>query len=188
MDISRTFERALIIAPSSFWSLVLRNLPESKHPLNCTLCYDAEALPAHIINCSDDALPFEKNSFDLVISILNLHSVNDMPGGLINIAHVLAPDGLMLAAYFGGATLSQLRQSFYSVESALNGGLSPRVIPMIDFSQPYYPKQSRYSMLSSMPPRPLIAQPILLLGHIPKLLNRFHQRDSFLLNSSIHSF
>jgi len=135
MDISRTFERALIIAPSSFWSLVLRNLPESKHPLNCTLCYDAEALPAHIINCSDDALPFEKNSFDLVISILNLHSVNDMPGGLINIAHVLAPDGLMLAAYFGGATLSQLRQSFYSVESALNGGLSPRVIPMIDFSQ-----------------------------------------------------
>lgn len=53
----------------------------------------------------------------------------------MNISHVLAADGLMLGAYFGGATLTELRQSLYRVESEQMGGLTPRVAPMIDFSQ-----------------------------------------------------
>lgn len=138
-DIARQFEQALIIAPPEFWPLVCAQLPESKIPKNVIFCYDAadaqscDAKPA--IAAKDDALPFKANSFDLVISILNLHGVNDVPGALSNIAHVLRPDGLMLSAVFGGATLSQLRQSFYRIESAQHGGLSPRVAPMIDFSQ-----------------------------------------------------
>ena len=134
-DISRQFEHALIIAPPSFWDLLMRYLPEDKRPMNSTFCYDSEALPPHMVSSLDSALPFKENSFDLVISVLNLHSVNDLPGALMNIAHILVPDGLMLAAYFGGTTLTQLRQSLYSVESAIHGGLSPRVMPMIDFSQ-----------------------------------------------------
>jgi len=88
-----------------------------------------------MIASRDGHLPFESGSFDLVISILNFHSVNDLPRALSAAANVLKPDGLMLAAYFGGNTLTQLRQSFYSVESERLGGLTPRVIPMIDFSQ-----------------------------------------------------
>lgn len=135
MDISRTFERALIIAPPSFWDLLAPHLPEGKWPLSRTFCYDSSGLPPHILACADDTLPFEKDSFDLVISVLNLHSINDLPGALMNIGHVLTPDGLMLAAYFGGAAFTELRQSLYRVETAELGGLSPRIAPMIDFSQ-----------------------------------------------------
>ena len=135
LDITRTFERALVIAPPGFWSMVLTYLPISKHPKTTQLCYDAPNLSGAIMSCADDALPFEKDSFDLVISVLNLHSLNDLPGALMNISHILVPDGMMLASYFGGSTLSQLRQSLYHVESEQLGGLSPRVAPMIDFSQ-----------------------------------------------------
>ncbi len=135
LDISRTFERALIIAPAGFWQMVLTYLPVSKHPKTTLLCYDAPNLDETMVSCADDALPFEKDSFDLVISVLNLHSLNDLPSALMNISHILMPDGLMLASYFGGSTLSQLRQSLYHVESEQFGGLSPRVAPMIDFSQ-----------------------------------------------------
>ena len=74
-------------------------------------------------------------SFDLVISVLDFHSLNNLPAALAVVRGQLKPDGLMLAALFGGATLTELRQSFYRVETEFSGGLSPRVIPMIDFSQ-----------------------------------------------------
>ena len=134
-DINRQFQNALIIAPPGFWNHVLKALPEDKHPAQCTFVYDAEGLTPPLITASDDNLPFDVDRFDLVISILSLHSVNDLPGALMNAAHILAPDGLFLAAYFGGETLSELRQSLYRVESAVSGGLTPRVFPMIDFSQ-----------------------------------------------------
>jgi hypothetical protein len=44
----------------------------------------------------------------------------------------LQPDGYFLAATVGGDTLTELRQSFADAEVALDGGLSPRVIPMLD--------------------------------------------------------
>ena len=135
LDISRTFERALIIAPPGFWQMVLTCLPESKYPKTTQLCYDAPNLAKAMVSCADDALPFKEDSFDLVISILNLHSLNDLPGALMNISHILRPDGLILASYFGGSTLSELRQSLYHVESRQLEGLSPRIAPMIDFSQ-----------------------------------------------------
>ena len=42
----------------------------------------------------------------------------------------LEPDGLMIAATFGGRTLDELRRSLGEAEIALTGGLSPRVAPM----------------------------------------------------------
>jgi SAM-dependent methyltransferase len=79
-----------------------------------------------------EALPLEANSLDLVVSALALQFVNDLPGVLAQIRHALQPDGYFLAATIGGDTLTELRQSFAEAEVALDGGLSPRVIPMID--------------------------------------------------------
>lgn len=80
----------------------------------------------------EEALPFATASFDLVVSALSLHAVNDLPGALAQIRTVLKPDGLFLAALFGGATLSELRTAFASGESEVTGGVSPRVAPMAD--------------------------------------------------------
>src|SRR5918996_862974 len=41
----------------------------------------------------EECLPFADGSFDLVLSVLSLHWVNDLPGALIQIQRALKPDG-----------------------------------------------------------------------------------------------
>lgn len=80
----------------------------------------------------EEWLPFADASFDLVLSCLSLHWVNDLPGTLVQIRRILKPDGLFLCAMLGGDTLTQLRQSLTEAEIAEEGGLSPRVSPFAD--------------------------------------------------------
>jgi NADH dehydrogenase [ubiquinone] 1 alpha subcomplex assembly factor 5 len=80
----------------------------------------------------EEALPFAPRTFDLVLSAMSLHWVNDLPGTLIQIARILRPDGLFLAGMLGGSTLWQLRQALAAAESEIEGGLSPRVSPFAD--------------------------------------------------------
>jgi SAM-dependent methyltransferase len=80
----------------------------------------------------EEALPFGAAAFDLVVSALSLQFVNDLPGTLVQIRRVLKPDGLFVAALVGGATLTELRQSFAAAESEIEGGASPRVAPFAD--------------------------------------------------------
>ena len=71
-------------------------------------------------------------SFDLAISLYSLQAINDLTGALVQIRRALRPDGLFLAALFGGATLRELRESFAFAESEIAGGISPRVSPFAD--------------------------------------------------------
>src|SRR6185437_14172491 len=80
----------------------------------------------------EEALPFAPESFDLIVSVLSLHAVNDLPGALVQIRRALKPDGLFLAALFGGATLNELRESFAFAESETLGGISPRIAPFAE--------------------------------------------------------
>ena len=81
---------------------------------------------------SDDERLEAASGFDLAISLLTLHSLNDLPGALAQIRRALKADGLFVGAVFGGATLSELRDSFAQGEIAASGGISPRVAPMAD--------------------------------------------------------
>jgi SAM-dependent methyltransferase len=83
----------------------------------------------------DEALPFRDASLDLVVSGLALHFANDVPGVLAQIRRALKPDGLFVAALFGGDTLTELRQAFAQAESEVDGGVSPRVAPFADLRQ-----------------------------------------------------
>lgn len=80
----------------------------------------------------EEWLAFADDSFDLVLSCLSLHWVNDLPGALVQVRRVLKPDGLFLAVMLGGDTLGHLRQSLAQAEEAEEGGISPRVSPMAD--------------------------------------------------------
>src|SRR5262245_57038778 len=80
----------------------------------------------------EEALPFRGHSLDLVVSALALQVVNDLPGTLVQIRHALKPDGLLLAALLGGATLNELRTAFFLAEEEVEGGASPRVAPFAD--------------------------------------------------------
>lgn len=79
-----------------------------------------------------EAVPFEPESLDLVVSLLSLQAMNDIPGMLVQIRRSLRPDGLFLGAFAGAGTLSELRESLLAAETELYGGASPRVIPFTD--------------------------------------------------------
>lgn len=87
---------------------------------------------APCIGIDEEALPFRDGALDLVVSGFGLQHVNDLPGVLLQIRRALKPDGLLLAAIAGGATLTELRQSFVAAEAEMEGGASPRVAPMAD--------------------------------------------------------
>jgi len=80
---------------------------------------------------SDD-LDLAPERYDAVFSVLDLQTFNDVPGALIQMRRALRPDGLLLACLFAGDTLAELRQSWLAAETAVAGGVSPRVAPMID--------------------------------------------------------
>ncbi len=80
----------------------------------------------------EEALPFAMGGFDLVLSCLSLHWVNDLPGALVQIRRALKPDGLFLAAMYGGRTCTELRHALSAAEMELEGGLSPRVSPFAE--------------------------------------------------------
>lgn len=113
---NRVFERALDLgsrAPGPY-------VAQAKHWTGPDIIVDEEALP------------FTPASFDLVVSVLSLHAVNDLPGALVQIRRVLKPDGLFMAALFGGETLNELRTAFAAAEADIAGGASPRVAPFAD--------------------------------------------------------
>ncbi len=101
--------------------------------VNCDLAPRMAAVaPPPAVAGDEEALPFADAAFDLVLSALSLHWVNDLPGALAQVRRALRPDGLFLAAMLGGQTLKELRQVLADAEIAEEGGLSPRVSPFVD--------------------------------------------------------
>jgi NADH dehydrogenase [ubiquinone] 1 alpha subcomplex assembly factor 5 len=85
-----------------------------------------------VVAADEEALPFADGSFDLVLSNLSLHWVNDLPGALVQACRALKPDGLFLASMLGGETLRELRAVLLEAELEVAGGAGPRVSPFAD--------------------------------------------------------
>lgn len=83
----------------------------------------------------DEYIAQPQASLDLAISILDLHTINDLPGILVQLRQALKPDGLFIAAMPGGETLYELRTALMEAELAHTGGASPRVAPFADKQQ-----------------------------------------------------
>ena len=79
---------------------------------------------------ADETLALAEGAHDLVLHALALHWSNDPVGQLVQARRALRPDGLLIAALFGGETLHELRAALAEAEIATLGGLSPRVAPM----------------------------------------------------------
>lgn len=128
-DINRPFQRGLVLG--SHLEGVEKFLPNIEL-VHCNLSKDRITGHSNAVVADDELLCFADESFDLVISNLNLHSINDLPGTLIQVRRMLKPDGLFLASMFGGDTLQELRQSMMKAEMDVMGGISPRVSPTAD--------------------------------------------------------
>lgn len=84
------------------------------------------------VQCDEDRLPFADASFDLVVSVGVLDSVNDLPGALNLIRRILRPDGLFLGAFVGAGSLGWLKSAALAADAVVNGGAIARVHPQID--------------------------------------------------------
>lgn len=125
----RDFRRVLDLgSPAALADPVLaRRYPEAERLRLSPL---PEAGPGRAVGDAE-ALPIGPASVDLVVSLLALQAVNDLPGVLVQIRRALRPDGLFVGCLFGGATLTELRQSLTQAESEIEGGVSPRVAPFV---------------------------------------------------------
>lgn len=73
-----------------------------------------------------------EGKYDLIVSLLELHALNDLPGALAQIRQHLNPGGLFLAALFGGQTLHELREALAEGEIAASGAAIRRVAPFAE--------------------------------------------------------
>ncbi len=85
----------------------------------------------HVLD-DEESLPFEAGSFDMVMSNLSMHWINNLPGVLTQINNVLKPDSPFIGAMLGGDTLYELRTSLQLAEQERKGGISPHVSPLAD--------------------------------------------------------
>eukprot|EP00041_Stephanoeca_diplocostata_P011505 m.190591 g.190591 ORF g.190591 m.190591 type:complete len:350 (+) comp18565_c0_seq2:339-1388(+) len=97
------------------------------------LRFDADARDqAFRVQADEERMPFRDNMFDIVVSNLALHWVNDLPGCLTQIKNTLVPDGVFIGSMFGGDTLYELRCSLQLAEIERLGGFAPHVSPFAD--------------------------------------------------------
>ncbi len=115
----RDFSRAVLIGPDA------GSLPETLITANG---------PVRVLRVeafSGDEFPaLPSGEQDLIVSLLHLQAVNDVPGHLARLRRVLRPDGLLMAAFVGGESLTELREAFLAADLAIAGGASARVSPM----------------------------------------------------------
>lgn len=106
-----------------------------------TLLYRDESLPFNglltshtrtVLPSPDVPLPFERQSFDAVLSSLSLHWVNDLPSLLSQINGILKPDSPFIAAMLGGDSLFEFRTSLQLADLDRRGGVSTHVSPLAD--------------------------------------------------------
>ena len=83
----------------------------------------------------EEALPFAPSSFDLVVSLLNMHTLNLVPEFLSRISGILKPGGIFIGSLFGSKTLFELKSAFVETEIAMNIPSSMHVFPMTDLKE-----------------------------------------------------
>lgn len=77
----------------------------------------------------DFSHPIAGGPYDLIVSLGELDTVNDLPGALIHLRHALTPGGLLLATMLGAGSLPMLRQAMLAGDGDLPAA---RIHPQIE--------------------------------------------------------
>jgi SAM-dependent methyltransferase len=96
--IRREFASILLLTPVP--RLVAPDLPST-----------AKVVTFDHVSFDEDRLPFANASFDCIISIGMLDTVNDLPGALTLLRRALTSDGVLIAAMAGAGSLRVLREA-----------------------------------------------------------------------------
>ena len=131
--VNRSFARTLVLGGGAAFRAALAATPDAAAKVGDVIAMDWVPTWADGgIVADPEHLPIGEGEFDLVVSLLALHWVNDLPGALVQVRRALRPDGLFVGAMFGGATLTELRAALLDAELAQTGGASARIAPFAD--------------------------------------------------------
>jgi hypothetical protein len=129
--VQRQFSRALLIGcPDPSWPDRLRRLVPVVEPLDPGGLFAQAAGGLQIV---EDQRPAPTTTYDLVLAIGTLDTVNDLPGALRSIFRAMTGGALLIGAVSGGETLPQLRGAMRVADQA-GGEALPHVHPRIEAS------------------------------------------------------
>jgi hypothetical protein len=127
--LQRRFERALLIGcPDPRWPARLSAMATVVDVRDPGSLFARRAGGGTILEDAWDPAP---ETYDLVLALATLDTVNDLPLALRLIRHSMRSDGLFMAAMSGGDTLPQLRAAMRAAD-AVAGIAAPHVHPRIE--------------------------------------------------------
>ena len=124
LDVNRRFESVILVGEFDLREALSARLPADRQPLQFTF-----------LSRGEDVANLAPAKADLILSLLTLHSEDDLPGQMSLMARGLKKDGLFIAALFGGDSLMELRQSLYKTDEDIFDGTTARIFPMVTHSQ-----------------------------------------------------
>lgn len=129
-DITRDFDTGILMG-ARYSETFITALSKIKNLYTTDLVSNKET---HFIS-DEEVLPLKHSSLDIILNLMTLHTINDLPGALIQIRQALKPDGVFLGAMLGGETLHEIRHLLQQAELETLGGASPRLFPFADKPQ-----------------------------------------------------
>ncbi|CAI4232730.1 unnamed protein product [Auanema sp. JU1783] len=94
-------------------------------------CDDDEVVIERV-HCDEELLePFHKEQFDLLLSSLSAHWINDLPGWFQRCFEILKPDGAFIGTMLAEDTLYELRCSLQLAEIERVGGVGSHISPFV---------------------------------------------------------
>lgn len=127
--IQRRFGRALLIGcPDPSWGDRLLERVGEVDIIDPGRLFAAAAGGRH---GREDRLDVGPGSYDLVLAIGTLDSVNDLPRALLTLRFALRPDSLLLGAMTGGDSLPGLRAAMRAADRRMSNA-SPHVHPRVE--------------------------------------------------------
>ena len=126
--VTREFSRTLLIGAHD--QTLIDHLRATGSDLMIVEAGDQLAAASGALMVEADAIDLPFASFDLIVWPGGLDSVNDVPGALLRLRALLAPDGLLLGAFVGDGSLPRLRRA------VMTDGVRPiaRLHPQIDLA------------------------------------------------------
>jgi NADH dehydrogenase [ubiquinone] 1 alpha subcomplex assembly factor 5 len=121
----------------SYGTDYLKNRAGTRSVIETDISFEFLRDSSHLnrIICDEESLPFASNQFDLIVSVLNFHNINDLPGTLIQLQRMLKPKGVLVASMFGELNLDNIAQMLIKAELSASGGISPRIFPSVQIKQ-----------------------------------------------------
>ncbi len=127
--VRRSFTSALLIgSPDACWPERLAEVAGRAVAVDPGPEFAAAAGGREVV---EDRIDLNPGSFDLIVAVGTLDSVNDLPGALLRLRFLLKPDSLLIGAMAGGETLPGLRLAMRAADSVM-GFASPHVHPRIE--------------------------------------------------------